>query len=46
MLLMFPALFLLTDAGRSVGVDAFLAPPLDRAAPRGNRLAGWLRWLI
>ena len=46
MLLMFPALFLLTDAGRSFGVDAFLAPPLDRAAARGSRLAGWLRWLV
>src|SRR5207247_8020709 len=32
MLIMFPVLFLLTDDGRSFGVDAFLAPPPDRAA--------------
>src|SRR5262249_53602040 len=46
MLLTFPALFLLTDAGRSFGLDAFLAPPLARAAARGHRLAGILRWLV
>jgi uncharacterized membrane protein YphA (DoxX/SURF4 family) len=46
MLIMLPVLFLLTDAGRSFGVDAFLAPPLDGAAARGNRLAWWLRWLV
>ena len=46
MLLTFPALFLLTDAGRSFGLDAFLAPPLDRAAARGHRLARILRWLV
>ncbi|MGH7321348.1 MAG: TQO small subunit DoxD, partial [Candidatus Rokuibacteriota bacterium] len=46
MLIMLPALFLLTDAGRSFGVDAFLAPPLDRAAARGNRLARLARWLV
>jgi uncharacterized membrane protein YphA (DoxX/SURF4 family) len=46
MLLMLPALFLLTDAGRSLGVDALLAPPLDRAAARGSRPARLLRWLV
>jgi uncharacterized membrane protein YphA (DoxX/SURF4 family) len=46
MLIMLPALFLLTDAGRSFGVDAFLAPPLDRAAARGSRLAWLVRWLV
>ena len=45
MLMMFPAIFLLTDAGRSFGVDAFLAPPLDRAAARGSRFAWLIRWL-
>jgi len=45
MLIMLPALFLLTDAGRSVGVDGFLAPALDRAAARGSRLARLGRWL-
>lgn len=46
MLVMFPVVFLLTDAGRSFGLDAFLAPPLDRAAARGNRLAWLVRWLV
>jgi uncharacterized membrane protein YphA (DoxX/SURF4 family) len=46
MLIMLPALFLLTDAGRSFGVDAFLAPPLDRASARGSRLARLIRWLV
>ena len=46
MLITFPVLFLLTDAGLSLGVDAFLAPPLDRAVARGGRLAWWLRWLV
>lgn len=46
MLIMFPILFLLTDAGRSFGVDAFLAPPLDRAAASGSRLARLIRWLV
>ena len=46
MLIMFPVLFLLTDAGRSFGVDAFLAPPLGRAAARGSRLARLIRWLV
>ncbi|MGH7387980.1 MAG: DoxX family protein [Candidatus Rokuibacteriota bacterium] len=46
MLIMLPAIFLLTGAGRSVGVDAFLAPRLDRAAADGNRLARVVRWLV
>jgi uncharacterized membrane protein YphA (DoxX/SURF4 family) len=46
MLIMFPVLFLLTDAGRSFGIDAFLAPPLDRAAARGSRVAWLVRWLV
>ena len=46
MLIMFPVVFLLTDAGRSFGVDAFLAPPLDRAAADGNRFARLIRWLV
>ena len=46
MLIMFPVLFLLTDAGRSFGVDAFLAPRLDRAAADGSRLAWLIRWLV
>lgn len=44
MLIMLAALFLLTDAGRSVGVDAFLAPRLDAASDR--RIARLLRWLV
>jgi uncharacterized membrane protein YphA (DoxX/SURF4 family) len=46
MLSMFAALFLLTGPGRSVGVDSFLAPRLERAAAGGSRLAGVLRWLM
>ena len=46
MLIMFPVIFLLTDAGRSFGVDAFLVPSLDRAAARGSRLARLIRWLV
>jgi uncharacterized membrane protein YphA (DoxX/SURF4 family) len=46
MLIMFPVVFLLTDAGRSFGVDSFLAPALDRAAANGNRLARVIRWLV
>jgi len=46
MLIMFPVIFLLTDAGRSFGVDAFLAPRLDRAAADGSRLAWLIRWLV
>jgi thiosulfate dehydrogenase [quinone] large subunit len=45
MLIMLPALFLLTGAGRSVGVDAVLGPRLDRAGAHGNRLAKLLSWL-
>jgi thiosulfate dehydrogenase [quinone] large subunit len=46
MLIMLAALFLVAGAGRSVGVDAFLAPRLERAAAGGNRLAGILRWVM
>ena len=46
MMIMFPAVFLLTGAGRSFGVDAFLAPRLDRAAADGSRLASLIRWLV
>src|SRR4029453_13098772 len=46
MLIMLPAVFLLTDAGRSFGVDAFVAPPLDRAAENGSRAAWLIRWLV
>jgi thiosulfate dehydrogenase [quinone] large subunit len=46
MLIMLPALFLLTDAGRSFGADAFLVPRLDRAAGAGSRLAWLVRWLV
>jgi len=46
MLIIFPVVFLLTDAGRSFGVDAFLAPPLDRAAANGSRLARLIRWFV
>jgi thiosulfate dehydrogenase [quinone] large subunit len=45
MLIILPALFLLSDAGRSFGIDAFLARPLDQASSRGSRLARVLRWL-
>jgi thiosulfate dehydrogenase [quinone] large subunit len=45
MLITFPALFLLTDAGRSFGLDSFLAPRLERAAAAGSRLARLIRWL-
>jgi len=46
MLIMLPAIFLLTGAGRSFGVDAFLAPPLERAAAAGNPLARLASWLL
>jgi hypothetical protein len=46
MLIMLPIVFLLTDAGRSFGVDAFLAPRLDDAAARGNRFGWLLRWFV
>jgi uncharacterized membrane protein YphA (DoxX/SURF4 family) len=46
MLIMLPAVFLFTDAGRSFGLDAFLVPRLDRAAAGGNRMAWLVRWLV
>jgi uncharacterized membrane protein YphA (DoxX/SURF4 family) len=46
MLIMWPCVFLLTDAGRSFGLDSFVAPPLERAAARGSRLAWLIRWLL
>jgi hypothetical protein len=46
MLTMLPILFLMTDAGRSFGLDAFVEPRLDRAAARGSRVARLLRWLV
>src|SRR3989442_316668 len=45
MLIAFAAIFLLTGAGRSIGVDAFLGPRLDRAGARDSRLAKLLSWL-
>jgi thiosulfate dehydrogenase [quinone] large subunit len=45
MLIMFAGLFLLTGAGRSVGLDAFLGPRLEAAGAGGNRLAQLLSWL-
>jgi hypothetical protein len=45
MLIMWPGVFLLTDAGRSFGLDSFVGPPLERAAARGSRLAWLIRWL-
>jgi thiosulfate dehydrogenase [quinone] large subunit len=46
MLVMLPAVFLFTDAGRSFGLDSLLAPRLDRAAAGGHRLARLVRWLV
>jgi uncharacterized membrane protein YphA (DoxX/SURF4 family) len=46
MLITFPVLFLLTGAGRSLGLDALLAPRLERAAMRGKRLARLLIWTM
>ena len=46
MLIMLPAVFLLTGAGRSFGIDAFLAPRLDRAAEQGSGVARLIRWLV
>src|SRR5215475_10550121 len=46
MLILLPAIFLLTGAGRSFGVDSFLAPPLERAAAGGHPLALLARWLV
>ncbi len=45
MLIAFAAVFLLTGAGRSFGVDAFLGPRLEVAAAKGNRAARVLHWL-
>jgi uncharacterized membrane protein YphA (DoxX/SURF4 family) len=42
MLITLPALFLLTDAGRSVGLDAFVAPRLAASSRRGIRALRWL----
>jgi len=39
MMIVLAALFLLTGAGRSVGVDALLGPRLDGAAAGGSRIA-------
>jgi uncharacterized membrane protein YphA (DoxX/SURF4 family) len=41
-----PVIFLLTDAGRSFGLDSVLAPRLDRAAAGGRRVARLIRWLV
>ena len=46
MLVALPVLFLFAGAGRSFGLDSFLAPPLDRAAGDGRRLARLARWLV
>ena len=46
MLVALPVLFLLTGAGRSVGLDSLLAPRLDRAAAEGHRAARLVRWLV
>ena len=46
MLIVLAALFLLTGAGRSFGIDSFLVGPLDRAAAGGNRLMRLARWLL
>ena len=45
MLIAFAAIFLLTGAGRSFGVDAFLRLRLENAAAGGNRAARALSWL-
>jgi uncharacterized membrane protein YphA (DoxX/SURF4 family) len=45
MLIGFPALFLLTGSGRSLGVDSVLGPRLERAAAHGNPAARVLAWL-
>ncbi len=45
MLLLLAGVFLLTGAGRSIGVDAFLGPRLERAGVQGNRVARLLAWL-
>ncbi len=45
MLIGLAAIFGLTRAGRTLGVDAFLGPRLDDAAARGSSPARLLRWL-
>jgi thiosulfate dehydrogenase [quinone] large subunit len=42
MLITLPALFLLTDAGRSFGVDGFVAPRLATSPHRTVRLLRWV----
>lgn len=44
MLIMLPVLFLLTGAGRSVGLDALLVPRFERAAAGGSRICRLLLW--
>jgi thiosulfate dehydrogenase (quinone) large subunit len=44
MMIVLAGLFLLTGAGRSIGVDAFLGPRLDRGAARGSGAARLLSW--
>jgi len=46
MLIMLPVIFLLTDAGRSFGLDSFVAPRVERAADGGSRVARLIRWLV
>ncbi len=46
MLVGFAAVFCLTGAGRSLGVDQLLAPAVERAARRGNFLARLFRWTM
>jgi len=46
MLMALPLLFFFTDAGRSFGLDSFLAPRLGRATVAGSRLAALVRWLV
>jgi len=46
MLIMFPAVFLFTDAGRTFGVDGFIIPLLDRLIARGNRVARLTRCFL
>lgn len=46
MLIALPVIFLFTGAGRSFGLDGLLAPPLERAAAGGSRLAALARWLV
>jgi len=43
MVLTLPALFLLTDAGRSFGVDSWIAPRLEA---RRHPIARVIRWVV